>query len=103
VILFGEKRMSLQRVGQSVPQDDQGYTSGWDQDILANATKHPLPDQRHGSLPTNDLRFGSSHPGGFNVALCDGSVRLVSYEVDQLTIHRYGYRNDGELANLDGK
>lgn len=103
VILFGEKRMSLSRIGDSVPQDDQGYTAGWDQDILANATNHPLPDQRHGSLPTNDLRFGSSHPGGFNVALCDGSVRLVIYEIDQLTIHRYGYRNDGGLANLDGK
>ena len=99
VILFGEKRMSLTNLGNSVPNDDQGYTAGWDQDILANATKRPLPDQRIGLLPNNDLRFGSSHVGGFNVALCDGSVRLMTYDVDQLMVHRLGYRNDGELVS----
>lgn len=103
VILFGEKRMSLSNLGLNVPADDQGYTSGWDQDILANATKTPLPDQRIGSLSNNDVRFGSSHVGGFNIALCDGSVRHVSYSVAQLVIHRFGYRNDGELASLDAK
>ncbi len=103
VILFGEKRMSLSNLGSNVPNDDQGYTSGWDQDILANATKRPLPDQQIGSLSTNDTRFGSSHVGGFNVALCDGSVRHLSYSVDQLTIHRFGFRNDGELASLDAE
>ncbi len=103
VILFGEKRMSIRNLGMNVPADDQGFTAGWDQDILANATKKPLPDLRIGSLPTNDVRFGSSHVGGFNIALCDGSVRFLSYDVDQLTVHRFGYRNDGELASLDGK
>ena len=99
VILLGEKRMSLTNLGKNVPNDDQGYASGWDQDILANATKRPLPDQRIGSLSNNDVRFGSSHVGGFNVALGDGSVRLLNYDVDQLTIHRLGYRNDGELVS----
>ena len=100
VILFGEKRISVQRVGENQNNDNEGYTSGWDQDVLANATKIPLPDLRVGSLPTNDLRFGSSHPGGFNMALCDASVRFLSYSIDQLTLHRAGYRNDGEQNNI---
>lgn len=40
--------------------------------------------------------FGSAHPGGWNVAFCDGSVRMMSYDIDALA-HRYmGVRNDGE-------
>jgi len=101
VLLFGEKRVSISNLGDNQSHDNEGYTSGWDQDILANATKKPLPDLRVGAIPSNDLRFGSSHPGGFNIALGDASVRFLSYNVDQLTLHRYGYRNDGEPANLD--
>jgi prepilin-type N-terminal cleavage/methylation domain-containing protein len=101
VLLFGEKRLSIANLGANQSHDNEGYTSGWDQDILANASKKPLPDLRVGAIPSNDLRFGSSHPGGFNIALADASVRFLSYSVDQLTLHRYGYRNDGEHANFD--
>ncbi len=46
------------------------------------------------------LRFGSAHAGGWNVALCDGSVRTVSYTID-LTVHRnLGNRKDG--TPIDG-
>ncbi len=48
----------------------------------------------------NDLAFGSAHSGSMNMAMCDGSVQTLSYEIDP-TIHRYlAVRNDGETATL---
>jgi len=46
----------------------------------------PLPDVdvAHDS---NDARFGSAHPGGWNAAFCDGSVRGMAYEIDW-RVHR---------------
>ena len=101
VILFGEKRLSLQTLGANPGNDNEGYSAGWDQDVIANATKKPLPDLKVGALALPDMRFGSSHPDGFNLLLCDGSVRFLSYTVDQLTFHRFGYRNDGQQATLE--
>ena len=39
----------------------------------------------------------SRHPGGVNVALCDGSVRFVGETVDLQTWHALASRNGGEV------
>lgn len=44
--------------------------------------------------------FGSSHPGVFNVALCDGSVRNLSYMIDGTAWRRLGNRHDGEVLDM---
>jgi prepilin-type processing-associated H-X9-DG protein len=42
-------------------------------------------------------RFGAAHPDGWNMAMCDGSVQTISYEVDW-RIHRdAGNRMDSNL------
>ena len=41
------------------------------------------------------LPFGSAHAAGFQMALCDGSVRLLSYAIDPVTHQRLGDRKDG--------
>ncbi|WP_442481889.1 DUF1559 family PulG-like putative transporter [Aeoliella sp. SH292] len=38
--------------------------------------------------------FGSAHSGGFNMAMCDGSVDLVEYDIDQATHRQRAVRYD---------
>lgn len=40
--------------------------------------------------------FGGSHPSGFNMALCDGSVRSLSYELSDSVHRRLANREDGQ-------
>lgn len=39
----------------------------------------------------------SSHPGGVNIALCDGSIHFISESIDLQTWRRLGARNDGQV------
>ena len=43
----------------------------------------------------NGGNFGAPDASGFNMALCDGSVRSVSYTIDLQTHRRLSNRNDG--------
>jgi len=41
--------------------------------------------------------FGSSHPGGFNAVLGDGSLRFISNSINLKTYSQLGHRADGQL------
>jgi prepilin-type processing-associated H-X9-DG protein len=48
------------------------------------------------------IAFGSAHTNIFNVALCDGSVRSISYNVTfDPVFKRLSSRNDGQI--IDGR
>jgi prepilin-type N-terminal cleavage/methylation domain-containing protein/prepilin-type processing-associated H-X9-DG protein len=50
----------------------------------------------------NDRRmcaFGSSHPGGANFTLADGSVRFIQESIPLQTLQRLAVRNDGEVVD----
>lgn len=66
------------------------------------------PGERDYSLPGMHINhsvnnpLNSAHAGGTHVALVDGSVRMVSYAVDLLTLRRWVTRDDGQtIGNLD--
>jgi prepilin-type N-terminal cleavage/methylation domain-containing protein/prepilin-type processing-associated H-X9-DG protein len=87
-IIFGERPMNPDRYedGQA-GYDDQSMYIGFDQDNTAyTANETGLMDRY---APQQDrpgvsvrFNFGSAHPGGLHVAMCDGSVQTVSYDID---------------------
>ncbi len=88
--------------GQS-RNDDQCLYIGFDQDVNISSWVAALPDTPTSPDPAltdinRQFRFGSAHPGVFQVVHCDGSVHSNSYDMD-LAVHRaLGSRDEGDVA-----
>jgi prepilin-type N-terminal cleavage/methylation domain-containing protein len=105
-MMVGERRQSIGWYYKNEPLEWDWHRGGWvtgfrsttdsqtnlmgvigpEQDILATttATKIKIAGQ-----------FGSAHPAGFNVVLCDGSVRNVNYHVAVGVFINLADRDDG--------
>lgn len=103
-LLVSEKRLNLARLGQIQHDDDIGYTSGWDQDVIRSTDRAPAPDFRGPDDPeaTGDFRFGSSHLGRFNALMTDGSVRAISYTINPRIFQLLGNKADGQVFDASG-
>jgi len=99
-LLLGEKQINIANLGKMQANDNEGYTCGWNHDIMRYSSREPRADFIDASGAVSDDRFGSSHPGGLNVSLCDGSVRFLSYSIELQTFQRMGCRRDGEPVQL---
>ncbi|MFO0870399.1 MAG: DUF1559 domain-containing protein [Pirellulales bacterium] len=99
VFILGEKRMDVSLINQYQGDDNEGYTSGWDHDVIRLTSLQPRKDWRQGGW--GEQRFGASHPGGFNVVFLDGSVRMISYTIDLTTFNNLGIRDDGTPTTLN--
>ncbi|HOM17170.1 MAG TPA: DUF1559 domain-containing protein [Thermoguttaceae bacterium] len=102
-ILVGEKTLNIGLLGQHQSDDDGGYVDGWDWDIMRWGYFQPIPDWNnpdpnvsHSGYASRRFAFGASHPGGFNVVLCDGSVRPISYSISLDIFKRLCNRKDGQ-------
>jgi prepilin-type processing-associated H-X9-DG protein len=45
--------------------------------------------------------FGSAHSGGLNMVMCDGSVQLISYDVESAVHTNLANRMDGAVVSLN--
>src|SRR5262249_36189582 len=79
---------------------------GWDSDGsgVPNAGKNikyaiNSTDYTPGNF--NNVSLSSSHPGGVNVALCDGSVRFLRETTPLSTLLGLASRNGGEVVTVD--
>ncbi len=59
----------------------------------------PMSDSSSSCLSCHD--FGSSHPSGWNIALCDGSIRTISYSIDLDTLKKVASKDLGDVATID--
>lgn len=106
--LVGEKYLNPDHYQTGIDNgDNENMYMGDNEDILRwtwsnvnqeNAAFALLPMQDcpgYGDFNGFGFRFGSAHAGGFNMTMCDGSVRTISYEIER-TVHRdLGNRKDG--------
>jgi prepilin-type N-terminal cleavage/methylation domain-containing protein len=107
-LLLGEKCLNVGLLGKYQTDDDTGWVDGWDWDNIRWGYFPPQPDWSEGDPSVADSgnvplhgAFGSSHPGIFNAALCDGSVRTISYSVSWEVFKRLSSRNDGETLGAN--
>jgi prepilin-type N-terminal cleavage/methylation domain-containing protein/prepilin-type processing-associated H-X9-DG protein len=99
-LLIGDKRLNLTRLGRDQPDDNEGYTAGFDEDTIRRTDSPPAPDF-YGPTWDEARIFGSSHTKQINALFADGSVRPVSYSIDPLVFSYLGNKNDGQTVNLN--
>lgn len=121
-IMFGEKALHRDSFGTEGGDNERWNNAGWDEDIvrfgagkLADGTVYGIPPitdnrathQESGAWTTvTDAGgiswgawhpfFGSSHPGGTNFCLADGSVRLIAETVNGDIFRLLSVSNDGQ-------
>jgi hypothetical protein len=103
--LLGEKYLSLGAYGGGFdPGDDQSIYSGYNYDVNRWASPGWPPTQD--SEAEGFWRFGSVHFGSCHFSFVDGSVRPISYWIDDEVNRRLGNRRDrmviDDAALVDG-
>ena len=102
--MVGEKYMSTDHYEDGLDwADNEPAFAGNNDDTLRTTTpigklNVQLQLGRDGpgeSQGKGEWMFGSAHASGFNMAMCDSSVRLVSFDVDPETHRARGNRSDG--------
>ncbi|NLS92561.1 MAG: DUF1559 domain-containing protein [Planctomycetaceae bacterium] len=124
-IMVGEKALNSLSFGSEGGDNERWNNAGWDEDVIrygaaVNSGVYyglpPISDEEatkdvNGTWTTVTDKsgyawgqwhpfFGSSHPGGTNFCLADGSVRLISTTVDDEIFRRASLTNDGETVEL---
>lgn len=90
-LLLGEKWIATTHYFTGIdPGDNEGMMTGFNNDVSRSTFEPPTQDIPAGAgcagppgLANRTTRFGSTHPGGANICLADGSVRVVTYGISR--------------------
>jgi prepilin-type processing-associated H-X9-DG protein len=97
-MLVSEKRLKPMNYKSGDWHDDRGWTDGWDPDVIRCTGFRPEQDR---DVPEDvGYQFGSAHANGINTVFGDGSVKFISYTVEQILFNRLGDRMDGLVVDL---
>jgi prepilin-type processing-associated H-X9-DG protein len=99
--LVGEKSLSrnMYENGTSLGDRTSMY-EGFGYGTVRNAFRggiatEPRPD----ALADRYLAFGSPHRNGVNMVFCDGSLRVISYNINQVVYAKMAMRNDEDYPD----
>ncbi|MFG0263153.1 MAG: DUF1559 domain-containing protein [Novipirellula sp. JB048] len=125
-IMFGEKALHANSFGTEGGDNERWNNPGWDEDLIRYGAGKLSDGTTYGIPPISDNRatqpvdgkwttvtdaggiawgrwhpfFGSSHPGGTNFCLADGSVTFITESISGDVMRRLSVSNDGEPAEL---
>jgi prepilin-type N-terminal cleavage/methylation domain-containing protein len=93
-LLIGEKYIAAEKYqsGEDFGDNENMYV-GFNNDTCRSTSLAPEQDLVN---VENLTRFGSAHPSGICVALCDGSVQIIGYDIDGAVFRAMGSRNGEE-------
>lgn len=117
-VMVAEKWLHPQRHGVDGGDNEPWVNAGWDEDVVrigggtytythpktGTSVTVPRTPQHNSDAPNYrswNQTFGSSHDGGMNAAMGDGSVRFVRYSVDATVWAGSCTRDGGEVVQLD--
>jgi prepilin-type processing-associated H-X9-DG protein len=84
---------------------DNGYYGGFAWSNTRCTLGTPKRDIRYPTTATGLAywqMFGGPHPGGLNVAMGDGSVRSLSWQIPTVVFQLVSRKNDGEVFDSSG-
>lgn len=107
VYMVGEKYMSIDHYDDGLDDgDNEPGFSGANADTLRVTASRvtfnrplELSSDQAGSNYGDQLKFGSAHAGGFNMAFCDASVKYISTDVSPDVHRTRGHRSDGIVVS----
>ena len=97
-LMFGEKRMDTTNMGSYQGDDNEGYACAWDHDVARTTNAVPQADGKLGTGSGGNI-FGSSHSGGANYVMVDGSVRFINYSITLASFQALGTVGNGDINN----
>ena len=95
--LLGERHIYFDRYDSGALADDnEGWVIGYNNDCIRWTSSPPESDN---SADTSNAfsRWGAPHLTGFNMAMCDGSVRAIPFDIDPGLHQVLGNRADGQM------
>jgi hypothetical protein len=104
-LMLGESRIHLafMESGGCCGDNESVFNNGWADDVVRLGTVPPSEDIRDAAIAdsTPDGHFGSSHTGGLNICLADGSTRFIRFNVNATSFQRLNQRDDGQVLNFN--
>jgi prepilin-type N-terminal cleavage/methylation domain-containing protein len=108
--MLGEKYVRSDNYQGGGSSDDQGWSEGWDTDIIRSTCFQPYPDSdgyQFQALGADDIfghekdvvYFGSAHSGGFHGIFADGSIQTLSYDIDVVLFNALATRAGQEVVD----
>ncbi|EDL61911.1 DUF1559 domain-containing protein [Gimesia maris] len=117
-IMVAEKALHPDRHGADGGDNEPWNNAGWDECVIRHGAGITSAGVEYGLTPLPDVKaptdtvavvdkggvswtnwhpfFGSAHDGGMNACLADGSVRLISYNIDHEVMRRISLTDDRE-------